>query len=326
MISNISGRDECFTAGELPWHKLGINVGECQTAGRALTLAGLDWDVYTREIQLPCGTVIPDRRANVRLNKEGKDHYLGVVGTRYEVLQNRDAFDFMDNIIGQGAAMYETAGAINEGRVVWMSVKLPDDIVVGKNDATKKYLLLCNSHDGSKALSVQFTPVRVVCNNTLTAALQDKGTSFSIRHTRNIKTKAEEASRVLGIARKYFDEVGAVFNKFFLQKMDEPAVEGYVKRIFPDVTPNDKIDVEKAQERIDNIRTSVMENYESGLGASLSRGTLWGAYNAVTEYVDHSRFTEKKSVDTEGRLTNIVFGGGANLKQKAFDEAVAVLA
>ena len=127
-ISNVSGRNEMFYVGEKPWHGLGVSVEKHARAAEAISLAGLDWDVYQRPLFMPDQVKVPDRVANVRLDKDKKDFYLGTVGTTYKLIQNRDAFTFFDEVVGQGQAIYHTAGAIKDGRRVWILAKLHEPI------------------------------------------------------------------------------------------------------------------------------------------------------------------------------------------------------
>ena len=163
--------------GERPWHKLGKPLDHPATATEAITAAGLDWSVTLSpcyaggegdEVDAPKYLPIAGKRAVVRTDRQLA---IGVVGTRYRPIQNTDAFGFFDAVVGEGKAIYETAGSLNDGRRIWMLARVPGDIWVADEDNVKKYLLLCNSHDGGSPLRALFTPIRVVCENTLRAAL-----------------------------------------------------------------------------------------------------------------------------------------------------------
>ena len=160
--------------GESPWHKLGTKLDKPATAFEAIQAAQLDFMV----VKFPIKTVrhelpVENHFATVRTDTL---QTLGVVGSRYEPIQNKDAFDAFDTLVGEGEAIYHTAGALGKGERIWLLAKLPDYIRVNLNDIVEKYLLLVNSHDGSGSVKVKLTPIRVVCENTLSMALQGDGT------------------------------------------------------------------------------------------------------------------------------------------------------
>lgn len=172
-----NGKASMMYVGDLPWHGLGTALQKPATATEAIKAAKLDWEVVKTPVYACVGNnrLVPtDSFAVVRSDMVDKPEceVLGVVGKDYTPLQNRDAFSFFDPIAGEGAAIYHTAGVLAGGRRVWMLAKLPGETRVIGDDISHKYLLLFNSHDGSGAVGVKFTPVRVVCQNTLTMALQ----------------------------------------------------------------------------------------------------------------------------------------------------------
>ena len=186
---------------EKPWHGLGTQVEETPTSADALRLAGLDWTVEQRNIQVCGGTKISNYKANVR-SSDGK--VLGVVSDRYKIVQNAEAFEFTDSLIG-GEVHYETAGSLNGGKKIWLLAKLPDTEIAG--DKTEPYLCFSNTHDGSGAIRVCMTPIRVVCNNTLNLALDNAKRSWSVRHTGDIRRKAHEARACLYLAHNYIQSL-----------------------------------------------------------------------------------------------------------------------
>lgn len=162
-----------FYTREKPWHGLGTRVEEAPNSADALRLAGLDWTVRSEDVLSVRGDVIPEYRANVR---DSDDTVLGIVGTRYKIVQNTDAFAFTDALIG-GDVRYETAGSLKDGKQVWLLAKMPEQNIAG--DEVEPYLCFSNTHDGSGALRICMTPIRVVCNNTLK-------TVFSTEMTKNL--------------------------------------------------------------------------------------------------------------------------------------------
>jgi phage/plasmid-like protein (TIGR03299 family) len=234
---------------------------------------------------------------------------LGIVDDSYEPLQNRDAFTFFDNLVGTDEAIYETAGALGRGERIWILAKLPGYIRVNRKDIVSKYLLLSNSHDGSSLVRVKLTPIRVVCNNTLSAALQGGG-DIQIHHSVNAAEDLKQAVSLLGLTNSLYQQLDAIFNRMALTKITDKQLQDYVKALVPD---NDE-----GEDNVENrgIREAFLKLHESGQGADLSRGTLWGAFNCVTEYTDH--WTEG---NPDTRLESIWFGRGEELKSKAFQLA-----
>ena len=159
MADNV---ESMFSVREKPWHGLGTVVSEALTSAEALKEAGLDWRVYQQPIFTNFGKVIEGYRANVRSTD---DKVLGVVSDRYKVVQNDEAFEFTDELLGEGVR-YETAGSLQGGRKIWLLAKLPEMYVMA-GDRVSSYLVFSNTHDGSGAVRAAITPVRVVCNNTL---------------------------------------------------------------------------------------------------------------------------------------------------------------
>ena len=236
---------------------------------------------------------------------------LGVVGEQYTPLQNREAFTFFDPIVGEGAAIYHTAGVLGAGERIWILAKLPDSITVKNGDITDKFLLLSNSHDGESAVQVKFTPIRVVCENTLTMAL-GKGKTIRVAHTKNVQQRLRDAQRLLGIIRDEFAEIEKDFNKMAQVQMDDDQLGVYFGLVFPDpADPDDR----RAAERAGKHRSWAGYFFSNGrrdreYGVE---GTLWAAYNGVTEYIDH----RKTQQTNERRLRSLWFGNGCSIKARA---------
>ena len=184
---------------EKPWHGLGVEVSEAPNSEDALRFAGLDWNVRQENVFNSRGGIIKGFKANVR---DSDDSVLGVVGDRYKVVQNRDAFKFTDGLIG-GDVRYETAGSLRDGKQIWLLAKLPEQQIAG--DAVEPYLCFTNAHDGSSGVRVCMTPVRVVCNNTLNVALATAKRTWSMRHTENVHERLNEARDCLFRAEDYMD-------------------------------------------------------------------------------------------------------------------------
>jgi phage/plasmid-like protein (TIGR03299 family) len=293
-----------------PWHNMGNELVNPATAREAIEAVGLDFTVVRKPMK---EFVEPDHAADVSdrwvtVRTDTRD-VLGIVGDGYEPIQNTDAFTFFDNLVGSDDAIYETAGTLGRGERIWILAKLPGFINVQGKDIVNKYLLLSNCHDGSSPVRAKLTPIRVVCNNTLTGALKG-AEEINIRHTANAAEDMKQALSLLELTNSLYEQLDAVFNRMALTKMSENQLLDYVKALVPDK--------EEGQDNTENqgIRDAFLELHESGLGADLSRGTLWGAFNCVSEYADHGTESSQGT-----RLESIWFGQGEQLKQRAFQLA-----
>jgi phage/plasmid-like protein (TIGR03299 family) len=293
-----------------PWHNLGTELKHPKTAREAIEMAGLNFTVVKKLLELKPGSN-QDAYATVRTDTQD---ILGFVSESYQLIQNVDAFTFFDDVIAENEAIYETAGVLGKGECVWILAKLPGFINVHGNDIVNKYLLLTNSHDGKSYVRVKLTPIRVVCNNTLTAALQGKG-EVHITHTPKAEQDLEQANTLLGLSNYLYEQLSAMFNGMSARKITEEQLREYVQALVPDN--------EEAENtaRTEKIRNSVLQLHDSGMGAHLARGTLWGAFNSVAEYTDHMMLDE----DSTTRLNSIWFGRGEQLKLKAFHLAQRML-
>ncbi len=307
-------------AGETPWHKLGQKVEKEVTAAAAIKLAGMDTVCEPRDVFIGgtnqvdgipvIGQKVPNIRAIVRTcdNK-----VLGTVGDRYSIIQNQECFDFMDDVIGSGQAVYHTAGSLRGGRQIFLTVKFPNTVKIG-DDTIEKYLLLTSSHDGSQPLEVRQTPIRVVCANTMGMALQDKTqNAIKIRHTTNYRSKIEHAREVLQATDQYYNVMEEEFNRMLDAEFSNGDMNEFVAQLLPvEGTPST---------RTKNLRNKIVELYHVGKGNAAVTGTRWAALNAVTEYTDHFSTirNSEESSEAERRMLSSVYGTGQDLKQRAFD-------
>jgi len=217
-----------ITERDVPWHGLGIAVPESPTSEDAIRLAGLDWRVESQPMYLGNGTLIPDAYANVR---SSDNKVLGIVGNRYKIVQNTDAFAFTDALLGEGVK-YETAGSLCDGKVIWMLAKLPQKYEVLGDEVTP-YVVFTNTHDGSGSVKVAMTPVRVVCQNTLNAGLRQAKRTWTARHTGNINDKMNDAMDTLKLADEYMKATQEVFEDLYKVKTTDAQVVQLVNNIVP---------------------------------------------------------------------------------------------
>lgn len=337
-LDNSTGRVAVMVAGpEAAWHKLGVQVSEAQTSAAAMVLAGLDWKVAKQQLFLADGRAVKGAWAMLR---QDTDAVLGTVGERYVPYQNAECFAFIDSLVGEKLAMYETAGAFSGGRKVWMMVRLPKEYrVAGTDDVVNPYVLLSNSHDGTGALSLMPTGVRVCCANTHRLAVSKAGqkgaSEFTLRHSKNLERKVSDARRQLGVVAKGFEgfmEQAGVMAKF---AMKTTAVDAYFTNLFPTevvkLTPSQEFvtdvlrekaerEAKKNQEVVDQLHDLFVNDKNSLKGMA---GSAWAAYNSVSEYVDHVKTSRGKddAARLENRAINTLFGSGQLLKAQAFNNA-----
>lgn len=318
-----NGQASMMYVGEVPWHGLGTKLAHPATSAEAIQAARLDWKVVKMPLWAADGGGCEEsnRFAVVRSDLWGTDTdaILGVVGPGYTPLQNHEAFQFFDDIVGEGAAIYHTAGALGNGRRVWILAQLPTSIRVAGDDHVDKFLLLSNSHDGSSCVEVKFTPVRVVCQNTLSLALR-WGRTLRIPHTRHVKDRLAEARELLGIVEDGFAKAGMVFRRMAELPMSRGALTWYLQEVFP--YPADGEDAARAA-RAARHRSWAEYFFREGAGnrEEKVRGTLWAAYNGVTEYVDHRKLDQT----SDRRLASLWFGEGRRVKARAFAAAASML-
>ena len=317
-LSTVNGRTAMMYVGDVPWHGLGQRLESPATAREAIAAAGLDYDVSLADLTTRDGIPVPMKKAVVRTDTQD---VLGVVGDRYQPIQNRECFAFLDAVAADGGLRYHTAGALRKGEKIWLLAKLPGRIRVrSSQDITEKYLLLSNSHDGSSCLRVFFTSIRVVCANTLAVAdRQGLGEGLSIRHQGNLVSKIRQAREVLGIAARYFDDLEGQFDLMARHLPTYAQVSGYYKALVPDPDEGNPA-------RAHNVRDELFRLYESGQGQDIPeiRGSTWAAFNAVTEYVDHFRPARAKTDfdRAANRLESAWFGSGSRMKVQAFQLAL----
>ena len=315
LIEN--GRASMFYVDSPPWHGLGTRLAAPPTSREAIEAAGLDWTVAKVPLHGVGGTRSdepPDRFALLREDLLGhRDcHVLGIAGPEYVPLQNRRAFDFFDPLVQDGHAWYETAGALRRGERVWMQARLPGDLEIGPGDRVRRFLLLSNSHDGTSSVQIHLTPIRVVCNNTLIAALCD-GRAINIRHDLNMADRLEQAKVLLGLVNQRYDDVAELFRRMAATELTRENALRYFEVVFSNGT------TPEANRDAQDCRRWALHFYEHGRGTDLPkvRGTLWAAYNGVTEFIDHRTARQYDADTTLDRLNAIWFGRSAAIKERA---------
>lgn len=327
-IDQTTGRAAVLTTGLVPWHRLGITVENAVNSREAIELAGLNWQVQQWPVYATQEQHAVQAHRHVANVRTDTNAVLGIVGKDYKVFQNREAFDFMDALVGDKLAMYETAGALKDGRLVWMLARIPKQYRAGSEDLIQPYVLLVNSHDGSTSLKMIPTTVRVVCANTLNLTLQshrDKRTGIAIRHHQNLDERVREARERLGVVAARFDKFDEELHQMIQRELRPREVDTYFRDLMP---PKPEETQRQKHQRHDTMR-QFQANFENDTNTLPGmRHTAWAAYNAVSEWADHQRNFRGRdeTVRAENRLNSVWFGASHDLKQKAYRNALALTA
>lgn len=325
-FNELTGKYSFFSVKEKAWHALGQTVQEYPTSREAIAFAGLDYEVvkaplFAKTAEPAIDFAVPDQYATMRTDTNA---IFGVVGKDYQIVQNADAFAFFDAIVGGGdGILYETAGAIGQGERIFITAKLPGYIRVGGgDDVTEKYIFLTTSHDGSGSITAAFTPIRIVCQNTLNAALRNMSNVVRIRHTASAKQRLEDAHRVMGLADNLSVQLEGIFNDWAKVRIEDAQVKKLIQLA---LCPNNET-LQLLKNGADDELSSVFKNAcDAAFGYAMAsdtqqmettKGTVFGAYNAVTGYYQNVRNFKTD----EDKLKSIYLGGTAHTRaQKAFD-------
>jgi phage/plasmid-like protein (TIGR03299 family) len=305
-----NGKTSFVAVGEKAWHGLGQYVDQAMTSEEAIKLGGLDYDVKKQKIAVAGGAVIPGFFATVR--QDTKD-VLGIVSDDYHVIQDREAFSFFDTIIDQGEAIYQTAGVLGKGEKIFITAKLPSDILV-HGEQVENYLLLTSGHDGKSAIQVGFTSIRVVCNNTLNAALRGLQNKVTILHFSNAKQKLQTASKIMGMSSKYTQQLDQTFNRMAEVKITDKQLRSYIEAVLKPT--KEQVSAEDFSKIFTKKVDSVMDfahNHSTQVTAQAS-GTVWGAYNAISGYFGYLKTYKSQ----EEKMNDLYFKGAAKKIEHAF--------
>jgi phage/plasmid-like protein (TIGR03299 family) len=306
-----------------PWHKEGTAINGSFTIEEALDKGEMNFDVELQDLTTSSGVLAPNFKAVVRtdLNK-----VLGVVSNKYSVLQNRDAGSFFDHLTKDNKAIFDTAGVLNEGRTIWLLAKLEGDpIKIIADDIIEKYLLFTNNHTGLSAARARFTPIRVVCANTLGWAMNRKAREeVAVSHVGDVAERVKFAGELLATAGKFYDEMSEGYRAMARVQLNTVETIEYIKESLRPYKPKSATEEEilelQEQEEQDSRQLKneievVLNLIDTGRGSSIKgvRGSLWGAYNGITEYVDHYKAVNSKLNST----AYIMQGVGKLIKKKA---------
>lgn len=296
-----------------PWAGMGNEITEAPNSAEAIKLAGLDWEVK----QQPSFIMIDDKpvkTGDIINYRDSDNSILGTVKDRYQVVQNHEAFEFTDALIENGDARYETAGSLFGGKVVWMLAKLPSDSVLG--DEMDRFLLFSNSHDGSRAVTVTTTNIRVWCSNTLNMALANAKRKWTFVHKGDMDSKLDEARKSLILADSYNEEFKKQAEKLATKKVSVEQARKILDAMFP--LPNEDISKTKLAHMV-QLRENFIKCYNADDIADY-KGTAWGMVNAFSDMIYHGGATLRQTKGyEENRLASVISGN------TMFDKAYSLI-
>ena len=297
-------------AGEVPWHGLGTKVPADLTPEQMLEAAGLDWEVEKVDLTYGDNQIVPGKKGLVR-SSDGK--YLDTIGDDWNPLQNRDAFEFFNDFVQAGDMEMHTAGSLEDGRRTWALAKVKDAFELFRGDVTENYLLFSNPHKYGMSIDVRMTPIRVVCNNTITMALNGVSDQMVKIHHRN-EFDANLVKEMLGVAKEKLETYKEAAQFLGSKKFTNDSIVEYFNGLFP----ASKIDEDKPlADQISRTAKQAIETLDTQPGAEFGAGTWWQAFNTVTYMTDH---TLGRSADT--RLKSAWFGYNRKRKSAALETAI----
>lgn len=298
-----------YVGRETPWHGLGVQVEETVNSKEAVKLAGLDWKVIQSNVYDDLGRKVENYNVNIR---DTDRKILGIVTNQYKIVQNEEAFEFTDHLLGEGIT-YETAGSLSTGKRVWLLVKMPKQIIT--DEEYSPYLVFTNSHDGTGAIKACITPIRVVCQNTLNLALRGAKRHWSCCHKGDINSKLEEAKETILNSRKYLKNLSEEFEELKLQKLTDDKVIRYLDYLLPT-----KISMTERMRKNNQImKNEIMNRYLNAPDLRDIEKSSYRFLNAVSDYATHGTPLRKTINLQENRFMKTIDGN------KMIDEAYKIV-
>ena len=296
-------------AGKVPWHGLGVPVESCLSPGEMLGAANLNWTVEKQDLVTSTGIEIPNKKALVRTSD---NTLLDVIGTDWNPVQNTEAFEFFNDFVSNGDMEMHTAGSLDDGRMVWALAKVNDGFELFNGDTVESYLLFSNPHQYGKAIDVRFTPIRVVCNNTLTLSLETTAkNSVKVNH-KNV-FNGEMVKEMLGVAHAKLENYKEMAEFLGSKRYTKESITDYFDNVFP-ISYRGKGEAKKERS---NSANQALDLLNKQPGAMYAEGSWWQAFNTVTFMTDHTM-----GRDANSRVKNAWFGYNQKLKTKALETAV----
>lgn len=311
MAANV---ETMFSVRETPWHGLGQIIADAPTSKDAIILAGLDWSVIQKPVYTSTG-IIPGYKANIR---DIDERFLGLVTDRYRIVQNREAFEFTDALLGEGVK-YETAGSLASGKRVWMLAKMETATIT--DEKIDPYLVFTNCHDGTGAIRVAITPVRVVCQNTLNLAMKKASRHWSAVHTGNMESKLEEARNTLLNAHEYMDVLEEEFGELKLKKLTDDKLDEYIEMLLPMDELNDS---PRKVNNIKDMRAELRYRYFNAPDLQPIEKSAYRFINAVSDFATHTE-PKRRTKNFQENLFMKTIDGNA-LIDKAYEIGLTMVA
>ena len=300
-------------AGELPWHGLGTKVSNDLTPFQMQQKAGLDWSVEKVDAYVTIGDkqIKTGQQALVRTSDQT---ILTNVGANWNPVQNKEAFDFFAEYVESGDLEMHTAGSLMDGKMVWALAKVKQSFELFKGDEVENYMLFSNPHQFGKSIDIRMTPIRVVCNNTLTLSLStDSDSMVKVNHRREFNP--EMVKEQLGIAREKMDNYKTMAEFLGSKRYTTERLVEYLNTVYPSNIKDEDVKDKSVPTTVNGRKA--FEVIETQPGNQYAKGTWWQAFNAVTFNTDH-----QQGSTTDGRLTSAWYGRNRRLKLKALDTAL----
>lgn len=301
-----------FTGKREPWHAYTATAisADVTSAAQAIALAGLDWNVTRNPVHTYYNGEAVTIEGKKALVREDTGKVLSVMSDTYRVVQNREAFTFVDDILGGPDLRFNAGGSLHNGARVWLSAEMDRDIFIGgdKDEQIAPYIMLANSHDGTLSVSCWITPIRIACQNALTYSMREAKRTWKARHTANVMTKVGEARQMLGIASRYFDSLQEIGDALIAEKVSPWRMNKMIADLFPmpEGKRVDEVEDGRAKTLILNRREAVAECLKADDLANV-KDTAWGFVQAVADWDDHHRTAK----NTDVRMNRVLFGEGS---------------
>jgi phage/plasmid-like protein (TIGR03299 family) len=296
MSANV---ETMFYVRTAPWHGLGVQVEDALSSEEALIKSGLNWEVNQQPIRTNEGLAIEGYKANVR---DSDNKILGVVTDRYKLVQNFEAFAFTDDLLGRGIR-YETAGSLAEGKKVWLLARLPAAYIIS-GEKLAPYLVFTNSHDGSGAIKVAMTPIRVVCQNTLNLALSTADRIWTTNHTGDINAKLESAKETFCRAEEYMDALGNEIYKLNKVTVNDELVAEMINELLP--IPNDASELQ--EKNVIRLRDDITARYYQAPDLQALPRNAYRFINAVSDFSTHAKPLRETAAYRENLFARTIEG------------------
>jgi phage/plasmid-like protein (TIGR03299 family) len=302
-------------AGEVPWHGLGVPVSNDLTPAQMMDKAGLDWNVREVESFIEFdGKRMPTGLKSLVRETDGR--ILTNVGENWNPVQNETAFEFFSEFVMAGDMEMHTAGSLKDGQMVWALAKVKSDFELFGGDRVESYLLFSNPHQYGKSIDVRFTPIRVVCNNTLTLSLDQKAEK-SVRIGHRVEFDPSSVKEALGIAAEKLNTYKDMAEFLGKKRFTADSYIEYLNTVFPRTADKKVQGRDLSIDTLSRNAKLAYDSLESQPGAEFAEGSWWQAFNSVTFITDHVQ-----GRNADNRLYSSWFGGNQVRKRDALKTAI----